>query len=545
MTLLQNTTLAESQAAANFAANRSVLRALQPSLDPWIAEQYLAVEWVFARDRSLTALDEAGQWWSGCSVPACAAEAIFSRIEVRGAVGCFLNPSNAAQVRAVLDKLRKEQAIIAVVTDMRDLAMLLHCENFADAIADHRLWFAAGPAWEIGLRQLLEEQTGLAQPAQFVRSSDADKSTIEEMIAAAQKVFSEIGIARAARIQQLRLGSSPQSSNASGSTKLCVLAPANFRLWSDLGSCMLQIFHEQAGFEIKHFNTDDPASSSPLALVEASLDADVIFTANSARSDLPGLVPDRVRWISWITAPRIPSSSLAGENDHLIVTDPALQSAAIKASWPTNRVHLGSFPTTAAKSNPNGPIGILADTCIIEAPKDLNDYSSHTLLWASIKQELSRDPFVLLDVQAYLTERMRKFEVSDDAFQPARFIEKLILPAYQQGIARVLIKLGIKLKLFGCGWDRIEEFKAFACGAVQSGDAFRDAVSQCAGLVHVWPSMIAHPIDSASVPIARRTGRRPEPFLAQIKAIVAGKTLPPPAVRQTLSAELLRSICVE
>lgn len=545
MTLLQNTTLAESNAVANFAANRSALRALQPSLDPWIAEQHLAVEWVFARDRALTALDEAGQWWSGCSVPARAAEAIFSRIDVRGAVGCFLAPSNAAQVRAVLNKLRKEQAIIAVVPDMRDLAMMLYCENFSEAIADHRLWFAAGPAWEVGLRQLLEDQTGLAQPAQFVRSSDADKTTIEEMISAAQKVFSEIGASRAARIQELRLRPRAATQKSSAPTKFCVLAPANFRLWSDLGNSMLQIFHEQPGFEIKHFNTDDPACSAPLALVEATLDADVIFTANSARSDLPGLVPDRVRWISWITVPRIPSSSLAGECDHLIVTDPALQAAAIKAAWPANRVHLGTFPTSPARSNAKGPIGILADTCIIEAPKDLNDYSSHTLLWGFIAQELSHDPFVLLDVQSYLTERMRKFEVSDDAFVPARFIEKLILPAYQQGIARVLIKLGIKPNLFGAGWEQIDEFKAFARGAIQSGDAFRDAIAQCAGLVHVWPSTLAHPIDAAAVPVARRSGRRPEPFLGQIKAILSGIAQPQVIQHQPLSSELLRSICVE
>ncbi len=544
MTLLQNPTLAQTQAQQNASANLSAISQLQPDLTPWIQEQHLPVEWVFGRDRSLTALDESGQWFSGCSLPTRAAEAMFARLEARGAVVCMLLPSHAAHLRVALRRLRSEQAIIAVIPDMRHLAMILHCDDFTDEIQSHRLWFAAGPAWEIGLRRLFDDQPGLATPLQFIRSPDVDRDSSDEMITAAQKIFADVTASRSEQIQSLRLDATRQAPQAT--RRLCVVAGSRFRLWNDIGASMLGVFENQSQIPIEHFDADDPARSAPLALLQACQNCNAIFTANTVRSDLPGLIPDQLPWITWATTARIPSSALAGEWDQLIVVDPKLKDLAIKAGWNASRVHVGSFPSLDQSSKSHtgeGRLGIFVDTCTLETPEDLANYSSHSLLWEGIRHELHRDPFALLDVLPFLTERMKRMGIGEDGFPFNRFIEKLIMPAYQQGLARTLIGAGVPLQLYGAGWDKLPEFAAHAAGEIVDRDQFHSAIAQCAALVHVWPSALAHPIDASGALVVRRTTRRPEPFVQEARAAAAGK----PGARKSgatapISLDLLRNV---
>lgn len=503
MTLLDTPTLAERRAAVNLRTNLAALARSQPDLVPWIADQHLGVEWVFARDGTLSALEESDQWWSGCSLPARVADKILSRLEVRGAVGCFLMPPHAAHIRKALEMLRPEQALVAIVPEMRDLSMTLHCEDFSAEFAAHRLWFAGGAAWEVGLKRVFDDHPGLATPTSFVRTPDADSDAVDAMVATAQQVIGEITACRAAAIQELR-----QTARSKRPMTLCVLAPSRFRLWNDIGDMMLGIFSGADEIPIRHFDADDPLNSSPLALAEAIRDCGALFTANTARGDLPCLLPEAAPWITWLTTARIPAASLATPEDRLIVVEPALRQAAIRAGWQAARVHVGGWPDRAVQTVVTGAvIALIADTCSLDTPKDLIEYSSHSVLWEAIREELLRQPFALKDVNAYLKERMERLGVGEEAFARSRFIDKLIMPAYQQGVARALIGQGLPLRLYGAGWEALPESKPFAAGAVHSREHFNRALSESSALIHAWPAGLPHPIESSGLPLIRTWGR--------------------------------------
>src|SRR5207237_8312447 len=103
----------------------------------------------------------------------------------------------------------------------------------------------------------------------------------------------------------------------------------------------------------------------------------------------------------------------------------------------------------------------------------------HRVLWELIAADLHGDAFVLTeDIDAFLARRMRKLDIAPETLPAARFIHDLILPAYQQGLARLLIHGKIPLRIFGRGWDRIPEFAAIASGSVKSRDNLRAIASQ-------------------------------------------------------------------
>ena len=103
------------------------------------------LEYVYSRDGSLSALDEAGRWWSGCSLPMRAQAAMLANLKVTGRVVCLLAPPHAATVRVALDKIGPRRAIIVLVPDSRELRVLLACDDFSAEIRERRLWFASGP----------------------------------------------------------------------------------------------------------------------------------------------------------------------------------------------------------------------------------------------------------------------------------------------------------------------------------------------------------------------------------------------------------------
>src|SRR5205807_9778189 len=115
----------------------------------------------------------------------------------------FLSPLHAAQLRVALDRLERSQAIVAIIPDATTLWVVLHCEDFSQDIAAHRLWFAAGENWEAELERLFVDQPGLCTPSQFIRPILADPEAADRLIAPAQKIFSTEGSRRAEQIRQL------------------------------------------------------------------------------------------------------------------------------------------------------------------------------------------------------------------------------------------------------------------------------------------------------------------------------------------------------
>jgi hypothetical protein len=207
---------------------------------------------------------------------------------------------------------------------------------------------------------------------------------------------------------------------------------------------------------------------------------------------------------------------------------------------------VGTFPQVAAKLDPRKPIArtlaILADTVGLDTPKDLTEYSSHGLLWEAIRHELGKNPFALTDVNRFLADHIHRLGVGDESVATNRFIEKLILPAYQQGLARTLIRAGLPLRLHGQDWDAITEFKAHAAGTVTSRKEFQRVIGESAALVHVWPTGMSHPIDALCMPVVRRTLPRAETFLRDAQAAIRGHLVPRTTNQTTISGQLVWSI---
>lgn len=535
------TTSAERRASANFIANRSALAITQPSLGQSLLPPREQVEWVFGRDGSLTARDESGNWWAGCSIPFDAGQAMLKRMDVHAPVACFLAPPHAGCIKIALERLSPEQAVIAVIPEEADLRMALACDDFSQELLAHRLWLVAGPAWSEVLDALLSEQIGLAVPAQFLRLHATEESLVQKLIGEATAVFSRITNLRSQQVRELNQGF---IAPPPGSQKLCVMSPSRFQLWNGEG----RVLAAMAPTDSLLLDTSDPSTSSPLKLAITACECGALLAPNFARADLPDVIPGNVPWFTWVTNARVPAFERAGPYDHLLATAPSVQTTAIAAGWPADRVHVAAWPQLGiTRAKETRELTVLADTMPVMTPDDLEGFSSHRVLWETIQGGLSKDPFSLnSDPASYLAAQMRRFDVSDDAFPHERFVTKLIVPAYQQGVVRGLLAGGLPLRLYGEGWGDISEFESFAAGAANSQADLEMALGSATILVDLWPWRAAHPIGSAIQPVLRREGRGMAAFIQHARKILS--THVPPTVQQnpslspTLLGDLLKAV---
>jgi len=97
------TSSAADEASFNRLQNLAALAETQPNL---VASRNLEnLKWTFARDGTLTALEN-GKWWGGCSVPAKAAEELLRPLQITASVACFLAPAHPAQILFALRRLK-------------------------------------------------------------------------------------------------------------------------------------------------------------------------------------------------------------------------------------------------------------------------------------------------------------------------------------------------------------------------------------------------------------------------------------------------------
>ena len=529
------TTLTAATVAAErtFSRNLQAVGQRQPLLAAAVAEVGVEVEWVLARDGSLTARSADG-WVSECSIPRRTAEAVLRKMELGAVVTCFLSPTHAAQLRVTLDRLGAAQALIAVVPDVADVRLMLGCEAFVDEIEAGRLWFAWGEDWAVRLRDLLVGNDGLPVPGQFVRTAMVEDDRMQGMIARAQEVLSREMTRRAEAVREVF------KTGVADSNLICAVAPGGFRLWDDAGAVIADM-SRAGGWRV--VDPDQPCQASPVALARAAADCGAVVAANLGRSDLSELLPKATRVITWLTGPRVPRFDPKAEADALVVADERWRPLAISAGWPADRVTVAGWPARGAAGAGAG-LGVIADTVPIVRPAF--DLSSHNVLWDTIALELANDPFAAgQDVAAYLVQLLRRAGIADGSVDARTFIERLILPAYQQGLVRRLIDAGAPVRLFGRGWGEIAEFAPAHQGEVSNPDALRRAVASCAALAHVWPEAWAHPIDAAGRPVLRLTFRGAEAWLSDARRIVAGplqahRVNAPPALSAALVMGLLR-----
>ncbi|HSZ57977.1 MAG TPA: hypothetical protein VK797_20095 [Tepidisphaeraceae bacterium] len=507
---------AEIEAEANYRGNLEELAGTQPALGARISDVGADVQWIFARDGSLTAMQAGERWWGDCSLPRRAGQFMFRTMEIHGVVACFLNPIHAAHLGVTLAMLEPQQAIIAIVSDPLSLWIMLHCGDFATETRSHRLWLVTGQDWESDLSRLFVENPGLPTPSQFIRAISTDNGPADALIEPAQRVFADEQNRRAALIRSAFENRMPRANQR---RKLCLLAPSRFRLWND-APCVLAGIAKEAG-ETCRFDPDDPASASPLALAQVACECDAVVAANLSRVDLPGVVPDDMPWVTWVTLGRIPRRDDCGKHDRLLIADTQWLSEARGLGWKEKGLQLAGWPALELPQAPGeGFIAMIADTRPLEAPKHVTEYSSHILLWELIQNELSADPFLISSVvpqaaDQYLESRIAQLRVAEESLNKAFFLEHLVVPAYQQGLARLLIEHRLPVRLFGSGWDKIPPFAEYGYGAIETREHFTEILAQSAAVVHAWPSDRVHPIDAIGRPVLRAFGRTREEFLRQ------------------------------
>jgi len=247
------TTTAARQSESNCQQNLIASRQTQPKLTALSNLENL--KWLFARDNTLTALQN-GKWWGGCSVPAKAAQELLKTLQINSSMACFLAPAHPAQIAFALSRLRNEQAIIALLPRADDLLLTLHCHDFSADLAAHRLWFVAGEQWAVQLAELFRSNPGLAIPQQFIRTALLSDDTSAPLISSAQQIFMDELNRRSAALSQLR-ETRPRQTSISRK-RITLAAPLHFRLWDDCGGILQQFTASDSTFDWTIINFDDP-----------------------------------------------------------------------------------------------------------------------------------------------------------------------------------------------------------------------------------------------------------------------------------------------
>lgn len=524
---------AAALACANFAANVAALAWTQAAL---VGDTKLpaGVEWVFARDGSLTMREDA-RWWSGCSVPRRAATRSLKTLDVGGGVACFPAPPHPAYLAETLALLRKNQAVLAVLPERESLSGFLACEDFSAAIVGHRLWFLVGEDWAAQLESLLRERGGLPIPRNFIRAPATGAARFDPMVDPAQAAMARVVSERLIAIEEMLarpIGGVLSIAQGDG-RRVCIAAGSHFRLWDDAGLVLSQALDELSAIG-NRVDLDDPAQSGPLAVARGAAGCEALVVANLGREDLPGIVRDEATWVTWLTQRRCPAFAAARSRDRLLVADEALLAAAREAGWPADRTGVAAWPAPAlpAVDRLHAGVTLIADAPAPEPPEALKDFSSHRLLWEAIADDLAKDPFsVGADPRAYLARCARQAGIETADLPEAMLVNQLIIPAYQRGVARVLVGAKIAVRLVGSGWDSVAGLADSAVAAVTTRDEFLRTVASAAVLLDGWPGAAGHPLRSLGRPVLAAGGGGREAFVRQARRMLAGsdKQQPPRA----------------
>jgi hypothetical protein len=485
------------------------------------------VEFVFGRDGSLTARDFAGQWFSGSSLPGKVAEQLLDKLSIRGQTACMLAPTHPAQIARALTKLEQAQALIAVLPDQYSASLFLACEDFERDLRCGRLHLIFGEDWSRQLEQLLIRNEGLPVPTQFLRLPVSDGAIVDGMIPAAQQVFSRVTARRNGEIETLR----SRAPGRSGATlRICVIAPSRQRMFDNATSHLLAALQEagDAPVDVRVFDPDTPGMNSTLHFARGAADRDVIVAADLARSDLPNLVALRIPWITWVTGARIPNPTLDAAGDRLILCDPACSARAATIGWQPEQ------------------LAVFSDTSLIEVPETVAEYSSQELMWDAIAAEIERDPLAVYGrADALLASMATRFQIPLASIDAPLWVERLILPAYQHSLARLLIRSNLPIKLYGRNWDKIADLREHACGDLPTLAVFTDALAACSGIVHSLPVEVRGAADCVNREVVRPTGRDAKALVRLARDILSGrragqsKPLQTPEICLTLIRKLI------
>jgi hypothetical protein len=520
MTVLEDEraeTAATAAARRNWEANLAALQGIQPwvveALGRWELDESHA--WMFGRDGFLTVVDGAGRWHGGCSLPKRAGVAMLKRLELRGVVGCLLAPTHGGQVMAALEKLERRQAVVVVLPEVKELGVLLRCCDFSEDVAAHRLWVAAGADWAGMVNRIFEEQPGLPTPTQFIRTVATAEEVVQGLVPRAEECFNRVNEGRVRRMREGRdraAGDSPALNR-----QILVVAPTHFRLWDDGGFALSRALDGS----VVHLDPDDPAQASGAGLALAAAAAAAVVTINKGRGDLPGVLAKGTPVVTWVAHPCIPAHEAASPRDGLLLGDESWVDLARWAGWPEDRVKVVAWPEVAAASRPASPavLALIANTATLETPVTELDLSSHHVLWESIRQEIGSDPFCVgSDVEAFLARRREALHIGTEGFDRGMFIERLIVPAWQRAVARMLLDAGLPLRVYGSGWDELPGLREHWEGPVRTREQFLAAAGAATALVYPWPMRYRGAIDALRRGVVWAGSRDPREWVRRARA---------------------------
>jgi hypothetical protein len=292
-------------------------------------------------------------------------------------------------------------------------------------------------------------------------------------------------------------------------------------------------------------DTDNPASASPLALANAVEGCGALVTTDFARADAPQLLPDTLPWIAWVTTPRIPAYVPSAAHDALLLADPMWRAKAQAQGWPAQRLAVASWPVgTDAAPLPAQPVAaLIADTKPLAPPERLEDYSSHRLLWEQVAAELTANPFAAIDdPEGYLATRRQRAGIDETGFDHRSFLVDLIAPAVAQGLARLMLEVGVPLRLHGKGWAEIETFSRAATGAVASREELLAATIAATILIDPRPLAGPHPMHTMGRAVIRAAPRQTARKLVDlVRQMLASPPVPAMSVQQ-LSFEQIKRL---
>ena len=536
-------TLASRRAIDNLHTNRSALARSQPGLV--ILDVPGHIEWVLARDGSLTARDTlANTWLGGVSVPHAAARELLRTTDVSAVVSILLYPTHPQQILATLDRLQPHQAIQVVLPDAATLALFLGCCDFSDAISRHRLFFLCDDISAM-LESLHDRLPGLPLAGQFVRLVVSPTDRCDSAIASLQSAIGRLSGRVAQKIELARRAQRTRTPIR----KICLIAPSRFRLWHNPAELLAREIHmADAPVAMTTLDTDNPLTASPLALAQAVAEAHALVAADLGRGDLAGVVDEQVPWICWATTHRIPRCVPGAEQDVLLLADASLRPVARRLGWPDDRIHAAGWPVLIDPPAPIDGIAphllIAADTRPLDVPADVDAFSSHAVLWTHLAQSLLADPFILTEpAERFIARRARMGGIDPSSLPMRRFIDECVTPAFMQGIARALIGAKLPVVLAGRGWSDLEGFHDRAAGAVEDQDTFVQHIRRATAVVNVWADADdAHPVHGVHRPVLHLHGRRRHEVFSDARSLLAGHEAPVSARGRLLCAELIDAI---
>jgi hypothetical protein len=207
-------------------------------------------------------------------------------------------------------------------------------------------------------------------------------------------------------------------------------------------------------------------------------------------------------------------------------------------------VFVASWPSIPAIGDAAPTIALIADTRVLTTPKsDAMPMSSHRLLWEQIRAEIAADPFAIgTNPLTYLNLRARNLSIEERSLDRARFIDHLIVPAYQQSVARILIDAKFPLELHGRGWDEIDEFRINARGDVRTQQQLQTLVSRAAALIHPEPGGECHPIDASPRPVIRPTSATANTFIPMVQRLLGADAEPAARRHPPISLRVIQDI---